>query len=62
MSRAAPEPNPYHHGDLRSALIAATEDLLAERGPTAFRCARWHVGPGCRRRHRPTISATPPGC
>jgi AcrR family transcriptional regulator len=26
----------YHHGDLRHALIAATEDLLAERGPEGF--------------------------
>lgn len=36
MSRSAPEPSPYHHGDLRATLIAATEDLLAERGPDAF--------------------------
>lgn len=26
----------YHHGDLRQALIDATESLLAERGPEAF--------------------------
>lgn len=27
---------PYHHGDLRAALIHATEALLAEKGPDAF--------------------------
>jgi AcrR family transcriptional regulator len=27
---------PYHHGDLRAALIDATEALLAEKGPDAF--------------------------
>ncbi len=32
----APEPPTYHHGDLRAALIAATEALLAERGPDGF--------------------------
>ena len=26
----------YHHGDLRHALIEATESLLAERGPESF--------------------------
>jgi len=26
----------YHHGDLRQALIAATETLLAEQGPESF--------------------------
>ena len=31
-----PAPTPYHHGDLRAALIAATEDLLTERGPDGF--------------------------
>ena len=36
MKRAAPEPTPYHHGDLRAALIAATEALLVERGPDGF--------------------------
>lgn len=36
MRRAAPEPAPYHHGDLRAALIAATDALLAERGPDGF--------------------------
>lgn len=35
-ARHAPETSAYHHGDLRSALIAATEDLLAERGPDGF--------------------------
>lgn len=32
MSRRAT----YHHGDLRSALLSAGRDLLAERGPDAF--------------------------
>lgn len=27
---------PYHHGDLRTALIDATEALLVEKGPDAF--------------------------
>ena len=27
---------PYHHGDLRRALMAATIELLAERGPSAL--------------------------
>jgi AcrR family transcriptional regulator len=27
---------PYHHGDLRTALLAAGETLLAERGPEGF--------------------------
>lgn len=36
MKKKAPEPAPYHHGDLRAALIAATEALLAERGPDGF--------------------------
>lgn len=36
MKRPAPEPAPYHHGDLRAALIAATEALLVERGPDGF--------------------------
>jgi AcrR family transcriptional regulator len=34
---------PYHHGDLRSALIAAGRELLAENGPKGFtlrECAR----------------------
>src|SRR5688572_4310334 len=26
----------YHHGDLRRALVEATEALLAEKGPEAF--------------------------
>jgi AcrR family transcriptional regulator len=29
-------PKPYHHGDLRSALVAAAEVELAERGVEAF--------------------------
>ncbi len=31
-----PSAVPYHHGDLRAALIHATEALLAEKGPDAF--------------------------
>lgn len=30
------KPRAYHHGDLRNALIAATDALLAERGPNGF--------------------------
>ncbi len=29
-------PRPYHHGDLRAALLAAAEDELAERGVEGF--------------------------
>jgi AcrR family transcriptional regulator len=37
VTRRTPEPAPpYHHGALRSALIEATEALLAERGPDSF--------------------------
>jgi AcrR family transcriptional regulator len=40
MSERKPRPAPareaYHHGDLRAALIEATEALLAERGPGGF--------------------------
>ena len=31
-----PEPRPYHHGDLRAALLAAAEAELAERGIEGF--------------------------
>jgi AcrR family transcriptional regulator len=34
--RASAEPRPYHHGDLRAALLAAAEAELAERGMEAF--------------------------
>lgn len=34
--KTASAPAPYHHGDLRAALIAATEVLLAERGVEGF--------------------------
>jgi AcrR family transcriptional regulator len=35
--KAAPAPREaYHHGDLRAALIEASEALLAERGPEGF--------------------------
>ena len=40
---ASPTPAPYHHGDLRAALIAAGEEVLAERGAagvTLRECAR----------------------
>ncbi|TAG30193.1 MAG: TetR/AcrR family transcriptional regulator [Rhodobacterales bacterium] len=33
---AAPDARPYHHGDLRAALLAAAEDELAERGMEGF--------------------------
>lgn len=33
---AAPPRGAYHHGDLRAALIEASEALLAERGPEGF--------------------------
>ena len=36
MTRPTVAPIPYHHGDLRAALIAATEVLLVERGPDGF--------------------------
>lgn len=36
MPRSPAPPAPYHHGDLRAALIAATEELLVERGPDGF--------------------------
>jgi AcrR family transcriptional regulator len=34
--KTAAAPAPYHHGDLRAALIEATEVLLAERGIEGF--------------------------
>lgn len=34
--KTAQAPAPYHHGDLRAALIEATEALLAERGIEGF--------------------------
>ena len=33
---AEPDPKPYHHGDLRSALLTAAEAELAERGVEGF--------------------------
>ena len=42
-ANSAPEAAPYHHGDLRAALIAAAQAVLAERGLTGFtlrECAR----------------------
>jgi AcrR family transcriptional regulator len=30
------DPKPYHHGDLRQALIDATEQILTERGMEGF--------------------------
>ena len=35
-SRAKPEPRPYHLGDLKEKLIAATEALILERGVDGF--------------------------
>jgi AcrR family transcriptional regulator len=34
--KSAPDARPYHHGDLRAALLAAAEDELAERGMEGF--------------------------
>ncbi|HEX4765066.1 MAG TPA: TetR/AcrR family transcriptional regulator [Lichenihabitans sp.] len=42
-SRAGPAARSYHHGDLRHALIATAESLLAEKGVESFtlrECAR----------------------
>ena len=40
MSDADPEPRkPYHHGNLRQALVAATLKLIEERGPLGFTLA-----------------------
>jgi AcrR family transcriptional regulator len=36
MTKESPSPRPYHHGDLRSALLGAGEAELAERGVEAF--------------------------
>jgi AcrR family transcriptional regulator len=33
---AAPSKAPYHHGDLRNALVEAAVELVATRGPDAF--------------------------
>ena len=39
-SRSQPEPRkPYHHGNLRQALVAATLTLIEERGPFGFTLA-----------------------
>ncbi|MEU1480819.1 TetR/AcrR family transcriptional regulator [Streptomyces sp. NPDC001668] len=35
MPAEKPEPRPYHHGDLRSALLAAAERTLRDRGTAA---------------------------
>ena len=40
---ADPDPEPrksYHHGNLREALVAATLNLIEERGPLGFTLAR----------------------
>src|SRR5581483_949343 len=34
--RQMPESKPYHHGDLREALMRAAEALIGEVGPRAF--------------------------
>lgn len=36
MTKAAAEPRPYHHGDLRRALVDAARRLLETEGPTAL--------------------------
>lgn len=38
-SRPPARPRPYHHGDLREALLAASFELLAADGPEAFSVA-----------------------
>src|SRR5262245_33569186 len=35
-SRTKPEPRPYHHGDLRAALLAAAEEILEKEGIQAL--------------------------
>jgi AcrR family transcriptional regulator len=36
MTRRAPAPRPYHHGNLRRALLDAALEEITERGPVAF--------------------------
>jgi AcrR family transcriptional regulator len=36
MAKRAPAPRPYHHGNLRRALLDAALDEIAERGPMAW--------------------------
>src|ERR1044071_9801724 len=36
QAKAAAEPRPYHHGDLRRALVEAARRLLESEGPTAL--------------------------
>lgn len=36
MTRAAPEPRPYHHGDLSRALVDAARRILEKDGPAAL--------------------------
>ena len=36
MSAAKTRPRPYHHGDLRAALLAGALDLIGERGARGF--------------------------
>ena len=36
MTTRAPKNRPYHHGDLRAALLAAAERLMAETGTATF--------------------------
>ena len=35
-TRRPPSSGPYHHGNLRNALLAAARDLLEERGPSSL--------------------------
>lgn len=59
MRRAAPDKRPYHHGDLREALVQAGTDILTEgdlAGFTLRECARRagvsHAAP---KNHFPTV-------
>lgn len=36
-----PESRPYHHGDLRAALLAAAERTLRDKGVGSSHCVNW---------------------
>jgi hypothetical protein len=42
---------PYHHGNLREALLEAAIRLIAESGRLPLRCAKWHDAPASRITH-----------
>lgn len=60
-SARAPAPKPYHHGDLRRALIDAALQLVGEGGPDAVSvreaARRAGVSPGAPFRHFPSRDA-----